>query len=431
MKRRAFLACILACAFCSLPIQASSRAIVRIEGGARALSSVCALLGCSVTQSIGDPLGQVFLVSSDLLDVSTLVAKLLGASGVIDCEPDLLANSADSSHQVPGALTDTAPVDYYGATVPDGYVHQPATSIVRLSSAQTAFGVSGSGIIAVIDTGVDVNHPALSRVLLPGYDFTRNRPGADETGDASFSSKPSSGPPSQVNSMAVADVSQSTAAVVDGPPGYADFGHGTMVTGIIHLVAPSSKILPLKAFGPDGTGYVSNILRAIYTAVNEDAQVINMSFNLAAYSQEVKNAVEYANLHRVVCVAAAGNNGQEILVYPAALTNLVMGVASTTNDDERSSFSNYGPQLVWVAAPGEGIVTTYPFGLYAAGWGTSFSTPFVSGTAALLLQMSWLSDEYNAAEAVAHAIELGSDLGNGRLDIFQAGQAGRREFGER
>jgi len=60
-----------------------------------------------------------------------------------------------------------------------------------------------------------------------------------------------------------------------------------------------------------------------------------------------------------------------------------MGVASTTDQDTRSSFSNFG-MIVWVAAPGEAIVTTYPFNTYAAGWGTSFSAPFVSGGAALL-----------------------------------------------
>ena len=64
-----------------------------------------------------------------------------------------------------------------------------------------------------------------------------------------------------------------------------------------------------------------------------------------------------------------------------------MGVASTNNSDQRSTFSNYGNKIVWVAAPGEGIVTTYPFGSYAAGWGTSFSSPLVSGTAALLSNM--------------------------------------------
>jgi len=207
------------------------------------------------------------------------------------------------------------------------------------------------------------------------------------------------------------------------------FGHGTMVAGVIHLVAPGAKILPFKVFRADGTGYASDILRAIYRAVQNYAAVINMSFNLAAYSTEVKNAVNYANGHNVICVAAAGNSGEQTLVYPAALTNLVMGVASTTNDDEVSAFSNYGPQLVWIGAPGEGIITTYPYGTYAAGWGTSFSTPFVAATAALLLQVSSQSDQYDAAQAIAHAQPINSSLGNGRLDTYQAVQAWRQMLG--
>ena len=70
-----------------------------------------------------------------------------------------------------------------------------------------------------------------------------------------------------------------------------------------------------------------------------------------------------------------------------------MGVASTTNDDQLSTFSNYGPQLVWVAAPGEGVVTTYPFSTYAASWGTSFSTPFVSGLAAAMRSVNPLMNQ--------------------------------------
>lgn len=428
LKRRPILVALLACALFAVPVQASSRAIVRIGSNLNQLNSICALLGCTVTESIGDPLDQVFLVSSNFLDVSTLIADLLAVAGVIDCEPDQLANTSGSGYTTPPALTDTAPITYYGVTVPEGYVNQPATQIVRLSYAQSELSASGGGIVAIIDTGVDANHPALSQVLLPGYDFTRNRSGADETADAVFPESPASGPPTSVNSMAVANVSQSTAAVVDGPPGYADFGHGTMVAGIVHLVAPTAKILPLKAFSADGTGYISDILRAIYAAVNENAQVVNMSFSFSSYSQEVKLALEYANLHQVTCVAAVGNSGEEITVYPAGYTNLVMGVASTTNTDQRSTFSNYGP-VVWVAAPGEGIVTTYPFGFYAAGWGTSFSTPFVSGTAALLVQMSWLSDEYNASGAISHAVPLGWELGNGRLDVYEAGEAWAEELG--
>jgi len=97
-------------------------------------------------------------------------------------------------------------------------------------------------------------------------------------------------------------------------------------------------------------------------------------------------------------------------------------VASTSNNDTQSTFTNYGPGLVWVAAPGEGVVTLYPYGTYAATWGTSFSTPFVTGTAALMLNIA-PANEWQAAGAIAHAKYINSNLGNGRLDVFQSLQA--------
>ena len=126
-----------------------------------------------------------------------------------------------------------------------------------------------------------------------------------------------------------------------------------------------------------------------------------------------------ANLTGTVSVAAAGNDGQQCLTYPAAL-GTVMGVASTTNDDQISTFSNYGPQLVWVAAPGEGVVTTYPFSTYAASWGTSFSTPFISGLAAAMRSVDPLLNQSKSAGAASHAKPINSNVGNGRVDVLQA-----------
>jgi subtilisin family serine protease len=148
-----------------------------------------------------------------------------------------------------------------------------------------------------------------------------------------------------------------------------------------------------------------------------------MSFSFTSSSMQLNAALTYANLNGVISTAAAGNSGQQTLVYPAAYRSSVMGVASTSNSDTLSTFSNYGPNLVWVGAPGEGIVTLYPFGTYAATWGTSFSTPFVSGAAALLLSLNPASAEAQAAQSVAHAQFVNTNLGNGRLDLNQALQA--------
>lgn len=416
--------------------QTTNRYIARVDGGATVIQTICALLGCNVEWSLGDPKGEVFLVtdtSSNFLDT------LLQQTAVIDAEPDLLSSLQSSSNSVPPALYDSTPVDYYGTIVPQGYVDQPATQIIRLNYTQTSYNVNGRGIVAVIDTGIDPNHPVFQNLLVPGYDFTRNQAGeGDETADVLFPSQPSADPDGSAwtNPNTAAKVTQSTAAVVDGNPAYGDFGHGTMVAGIIHLVAPGAMLMPLKAFSANGTGYTSDIVRAIYFAVQNNANVLNMSFNLAAASQEVKSALDYATFNGLISVASAGNNGEDTVVYPAAYNNVV-GVASTNNQDQRSSFSNYGTPPVWVAAPGEGVVTTYPFSTYAAGWGTSFSAPFVSGTAALMLDSGSslltdilvFQDQWDCARSVAHAQQTSPPLGNGRLDTYEAIAAWHRAMG--
>jgi subtilisin family serine protease len=310
-------------------------------------------------------------------------------------------------------------VNYYGTTVWHGYVNQPAVRIVRLVKAQNSFRISGTGIIAVIDTGVDPTHPALHGILLPGYDFTRNQNGGSELTDLTE--------PGDIDENASPfQVNQSTMAVVNGngfatlsQPQYAAFGHGTMTSGIVHLVAPTAKILPLKAFRADGTGNLSDVLRAIYYGVKKGANTFNMSFDVSTCSAELDNANKYAAKKSAVSAASVGNDGKAVMVYPAGLKN-VMGIASTTNNDTLSSFSNYGNPPVWVGAPGEGIVTTYPFGTYAAGWGTSFSTPFVSGTAALLRGMTVNLNQTVGSAAVSHAKYIDPELGYGRLDVYRA-----------
>jgi subtilisin family serine protease len=201
-----------------------------------------------------------------------------------------------------------------------------------------------------------------------------------------------------------------------------------MVAGAIHLVAPHATILPLKAFRSDGRGYSSDVLRAIYFAVRENAKVINMSFSYATLSRELQRAIDFATARGVVPIGSAGNGGQRILVYPAALPN-VIGVASTTDVDTLSDFSNFGPDIAWVAAPGEAIVTTYPLGTYAAAWGTSFSTAFAAGTAALLAETGSQLTTTQAHDAEGHAVWISFEVNRGRLDIPSAIQAWRSTLG--
>lgn len=405
---------------------AEQRAIVRVLGGQVVLSATCAQLGCSLSRGLGDPLGQLFLVSiPDTASMLSLLRSLLAVPGILDAEVDGLVQVSQNRPAIPPALDDTATLSYFGAQVRSPYVSQPAVGIVRLAEAQDRFRVAGNSTIAVIDTGVDPTHPVLQPVLLEGYDFTRNTANGSEKGDVTQSTVAvvDGVPPAYVNDNAAAVVDRATASAVD-QPSYAAFGHGTMVAGIVHLVAPRSAILPLKAFGPNGSGYVSDILRAIYTAVRSNARVINMSFSIPQQSRELERAIAHASRSDVVCVASVGNNGSAGVFYPAAYSG-VIGVASTANDDVRSRFSNFGTPPVWVAAPGEAIVTTYPHGTYAAAWGTSFSAPFVAGTAALLLEANGGMAPSAIAAAIAHAKPLTSDLGNGRLDVVAALEAAR------
>jgi Subtilase family len=388
------------------PARADNRIIVRttlgLQGLQQVLEPLCLLQTCTVIPGgLGDPSNQLFLVTTSLNP--TILRDLIRAlPKVVDAEIDTLISLIGGSNQVttlPASLSSN-PFFYVNSTVWNGYANQAAAQIVQVSKAQSQLpaGQAGSGIVADIDTGVDPNHPALKPVLLTGYDFTRNQTGASEINDllpTDFPSLPTpcaasaSCQPARVNQSSAAFLDQSSAAFLDTHPQYAAFGHGTMVMGVIHLVAPTASLLPLKAFSSDGTGNLSDILRAIYYAVSNGANVINMSFDFGASSLELEKALDYASQHALICVASAGNDGQKAdpstgagMVYPAALQNVVMGVASTTtippdtNQDTRSTFSNYGDAIVWVAAPGDGIVTTYPLGTYAAGWGTSFSAPF-------------------------------------------------------
>ncbi len=408
------------------PAAAQNRYMVQSTGGLLSVLNLCSLLGCQVQGTLDGTIGQTFLVTSTgnlLTGTLTLAESLLGITSI---EVDrLLPIPLPSLQSIPSGLYDKAPVNYYGMVVWHGYAAQPAAQIIRLQDAQNGFGIAGKGIVAVIDTGVDPNHPVLYPILLQGYDFTRNQPGASEWLDVSgmqsgyTDAGTQNQQPGYVQQSTAAVLDQSTAAVLDGSP-YVAFGHGTMTSGLVHLVAPKAKILPLKAFSANGTGYLANIVAALYYAVQHGANVVNMSFDLTSSSPSLNKAVSYANKAGVVLVAAAGNENTNAPVYPAAISGSVVGIASTTDWDARSSFSNYGSYDVWIAAPGEFVISTYPGGTYASSSGTSFSAPLVAGTAALMLNAKSSLNQSQAASALSHAVQLTPDLNHGRLDAYQA-----------
>jgi subtilisin family serine protease len=336
---------------------------------------------------------------------------------------------------------------YYGAQAWGAYVNQPAASIIGVSDAHRL--ATGAGTVAFLDTGVDFSNLVLASSLVLGFDFTRNWVGGSDAADLFQSTTPilddqSLTPiPGQSTTPILDDaiivnqsttpilddgntfvLSQSTTPILDGFKAPHAFGHGTMVAGLIHLVAPTAKLMPVKVFNSDGKSTLSLIISGIYYAVDHGAKVINMSFSFSGTSQELTNAIDFATSRRVIMVASAGNDGKAVVIYPAGYSQ-VMGIGSTNNYDLRSSFSNYG-SVVTMAAPGEGLVSTYPFNHYAAGWGTSFSTPLVSGAVALLVDINSGIDGAQAMQALSHADPIGQGMGAGRLDLVGAIKAVRK-----
>src|SRR5205807_1321980 len=129
--------------------------------------------------------------------------------------------------------------------------------------------------------------------LLPGFDFTRNQAGASEMVDLSSNVAASLAQSTdsildgnqvfQLNSSTAAILSQSTDSILDGHVPH-EFGHGTMTAGLVHLIAPAARILPLKAFRGDGTSDLNGIVRAIYYAADHGANIISMSFEISQSS---------------------------------------------------------------------------------------------------------------------------------------------------
>jgi len=211
-------------------------------------------------------------------------------------------------------------------------------------------GIMGDGVtVALLDTGVELDHPDLEANILGGIDFVNG----------------------------------------DNIP-FDDNGHGTGVAGValalengsgVIGVAPAMKMWAVKTLRYDEQGTISDVIAGIEWAIERDVNIIGMSLGTDEDNRALREAVQAAERAGILLVAAAGNNGEEVL-YPAAYPE-VIAVGSTNESDQLAWFSNQGSELELVA-PGTSILTTWIGKSYSQRDGTSFSVPHVIGVGALL-----------------------------------------------
>ncbi len=272
---------------------------------------------------------------------------------------------------------------------PSNFTDQYAVSLLGLPTAHTWSRGAGT-VVAVLDTGVDPTHPALSGRVLDGLNFIDPLP-----------------PGSPFNTD-TADRS---------------FGHGTMVSGLVALVAPEAQILPVKVLDDAGMGDTLSLAQGIRYAVARGATVINMSIAAPTASREVTRALADAAAAGVTLVAAVGNGGVLVTAAAPGDDSHVICVAATDSLDQRAPFSDYAG-FVSLSAPGLDVVGCRNDGAFAAGSGTSYASPLVAGAAALIkARRPWLSPVEVAdllRATAAPVADLPGLLGTGRLDLTVA-----------
>ena len=271
-----------------------------------------------------------------------------------------LANDAEVEYAEPDYI-------YHAHEIPNDEHYAKQWGLAKIKASETWDLTHGSSTVkvAILDTGVDKDHPDLSAKVDQWVNFTSSSTEDD----------------------------------------YA--GHGTHTGGIVAAVTNNEigvagtaydvHLLSVKVLNDSGSGSASWIANGITWAADNGAKVISMSLG-GTGSQTMEGAINYAWNKGVVVVASAGNSGVNSLSYPAAYGN-VIAVAATGPNDEKSSYSNYGSWVDVTAPGGNGscsgadgwqrcIVSTYPGNYYVAMKGTSMSCPFVAGLAGLLFSVN-------------------------------------------
>jgi subtilisin family serine protease len=321
---------------------ASSQVILKLQNAADlpAVAAQYRLDPAPLDQLSVAPLYLMRIVDGTAPDVRA--AALALDARVAYAEPNVIGSTAEDQGDSSWASGGSAAA----------YQGQWAPSVIRLPQALNV--TRGAGVtIAVLDTGVDPTHPALTAHLVSGYDFVDN--------DTD---------PSEVGAIGVSRA----------------YGHGTFVTGLVVLAAPDARIMPVRVLDPNGVGDVWRLAKGIVWAANNGADIINLSLSTRTHTHVTNEVIGNlaSNGRGVVVVAAAGNAASNIPQFPAAEGgSRVISVGASTSTDSLAPFSDYG-SWVRVAAPGVSLWSTVPGGTYASWSGTSMATALVSGEAGLV-----------------------------------------------
>ncbi|MGH9487434.1 MAG: S8 family peptidase [Terriglobales bacterium] len=440
--------------------------------------------GGGLNLTLGGPLGALLNPITHLL--TGILNPLLGS--VLNLNISLGGTGTSVSAGSSNVLN-SAPKWFYGAVVPSSYVTQPMLRQISAGARAYALSTGDGAVVALIGNGVDPFNPVLSPVLLynQGYNFYDNSPDWSAYADLGDGNNPTAALQGYQSAQSTASVlngqttpstlDQSTASVLNGTPCATqfggsgldqstasvlnqstasvlngadtesaaltaitqiltcdpDFGHGTAVAGLIHLIAPKAKILPIKAFGPGGTADAASIYASITYAIDHGVNVMNLSFSATAATGYVQQAIEEAVQDGIVVVAAGGNSSTSAAVFPASDAGVIGtgAVDGTQAGYPLAAYSNFdsGPGQyvdVDVAAPGSQLFTTFPGGgqIWATVVGTSFSTPLVAGEAALLVQLHTTGTAAKTVidETANPSVTANSQgqIGHGLIDVLGA-----------
>jgi subtilisin family serine protease len=268
----------------------------------------------------------------------------------------------------------------------EGFVNQPARFIVGLPPTAAA-STGRNVVVAVIDTGADVNHPELVGRTVPGYNVLDDSTNVADIGVGEFA------------------------------------GHGTFISALVLSFATDSRVLPIRAMDASGQSTTWFVAKGIYKAIELGADIVNISLGSNETTEILDRATQAAHDAGVLVVAAAGNSNTDSPLWIPAAIETVIGVAATDNNDFRAPFSNYGQQ-VDISVPGVDIISAMP-GAFAQSSGTSWSTAIVSAGAAIVRQQIPAASVDLLRErlltATVNIDDLNPDyqgkLGAGRLDL--------------